>query len=52
MIGIHSYQMRKDGRVVEGVALEMLCRLLSTEGSNPSFSVAHMNGQDKWIRHT
>ena len=24
--------------MVEGVALEMLCRLLSTEGSNPSLS--------------
>lgn len=29
---------RKDGRVVEGVALELLCRLLFTEGSNPSLS--------------
>ena len=30
---------RKDGRVVEGVALEMLCRFWLTEGSNPSLSV-------------
>lgn len=31
---------RRDGRVVEGVALELLCRLLFTEGSNPSLSVS------------
>nr|UDP58159.1 ribosomal protein S16 [Urtica fissa] len=30
---------RRDGRAVQGVALEMLCRLLFTEGSNPSLSV-------------
>ena len=30
---------RRDGRVVQGVALELLCRLLFTEGSNPSLSV-------------
>lgn len=30
---------RKDDRVVEGVALELLCKLLFTEGSNPSLSV-------------
>ena len=29
---------RRDGRVVEGAALEMLCRGDSTEGSNPSLS--------------
>jgi hypothetical protein len=26
--------------VVQGVALELLCRLLVTEGSNPSLSVS------------
>ena len=26
--------------MVEGVALELLCRLLFTEGSNPSLSVS------------
>lgn len=31
---------RRDGRVVQGVALELLCRLLFTEGSNPSLSVS------------
>ena len=35
MIGV----CRRDGRAVEGVALELLCRLLFTEGSNPSLSV-------------
>ena len=30
---------RRDGRAVQGVALELLCRLLFTEGSNPSLSV-------------
>jgi hypothetical protein len=29
----------RDGRVVEGAALEMLCRGNFTEGSNPSLSV-------------
>jgi hypothetical protein len=29
--------------VVEGVALELLCRLLFTEGSNPSLSVPSSN---------
>ena len=31
---------RRDGRAVQGVALELLCRLLFTEGSNPSLSVS------------
>jgi hypothetical protein len=30
--------------VVQGVALELLCRLLFTEGSNPSLSVHSPNG--------
>ena len=34
---------RRDGRVVQGVALELLCRLLFTEGSNPSLSVPSPN---------
>jgi hypothetical protein len=29
--------------VVQGVALELLCRLLFTEGSNPSLSVPSLN---------
>jgi hypothetical protein len=29
--------------VVQGVALELLCRLLFTEGSNPSLSVPSPN---------
>lgn len=29
--------------MVEGVALELLCRLLFTEGSNPSLSVLSPN---------
>ncbi|GJR04543.1 photosystem II CP43 reaction center protein-like protein [Tanacetum coccineum] len=33
----------RDGRVVEGVALELLCRLLLTEGSNPSLSLPSPN---------
>ncbi len=32
------FRARKDGRVVDGVALEMLCRSWPTEGSNPSSS--------------
>ena len=36
---------RRDGRVVEGVALELLCRLLFTEGSNPSLSVPSPNSR-------
>ena len=34
---------RRDGRVVQGVALELLCRLLFIEGSNPSLSVPSSN---------
>lgn len=34
---------RRDGRVVQGVALELLCGLLFTEGSNPSLSVPSPN---------
>lgn len=30
--------------MVQGVALELLCRLLFTEGSNPSLSVPSLNG--------
>lgn len=30
--------------MVQGVALELLCRLLFTEGSNPSLSVPLANG--------
>ncbi len=30
--------------MVQGVALELLCRLLFTEGSNPSLSVSLPNG--------
>ena len=30
--------LRRDGRVVEGATLEMLCRGNSTVGSNPTFS--------------
>ena len=30
--------------MVQGVALELLCRLLFTEGSNPSLSVPLPNG--------
>lgn len=29
--------------MVQGVALELLCRLLFTEGSNPSLSVPSVN---------
>ena len=29
--------------MVQGVALELLCRLLFTEGSNPSLSVPSLN---------
>ena len=37
--------------MVEGVALEMLCRLLSTEGSNPSLSVLKLNHPHTRLRN-
>ena len=35
---------RRDGRAVQGVALELLCRLLFTEGSNPPLIPSHPQG--------